>query len=199
MKRSPAALVALPLAGALVLTGCGGQAPTPPTSSSTTATSSPTTTSPPSATSAPTTTAPTTDPNNPAAARAHTSAGAEAFVKHFYAQLNVAWSKPEAGLISVLSLPTCKTCANFEREAAKSVSNTERVMGQSVILDTVETSDATNPAKLTVVATGYQPKSIVVDAAGKTVQTLQRQRLRTLVTVQWSADGWRLAEIQSIT
>lgn len=93
---------------------------------------------------------------------------------------------------------TCKTCANFEQEAAKSVTKNERVIGQSIVLDTVDTSDATNPAKMTVLAIGYQPKTIVVDARGKTVQTLQRERVRTLVPVQWGAVGWRLGEIQSV-
>ena len=150
--------------------------------------------------SAPTTstTSPTTDPNIPTAARAPTIAGAEAFVRYFYSQLNVAWSKPQAGLISSLSATTCKTCANFEREAAKSVAKNERVTGQSIVLTSVDTSDATNPAKLTVLAIGYQPKAIVVDAKGKTVQTLQRERVRTVVTVQWGSGGWRLSEIQSV-
>ena len=137
-------------------------------------------------------------PNIPVAARAHTPAGAEAFVRYFFDQLNVAWSKPQAGLISVLSAPTCKTCANLEAEAAKSVAKKERVVGQSIVLDSVDTSDATNSAKMTVLAIGYQPKTIVVDATGKTVETLPRERVRTLVTVQWDAHGWRLGEIQSL-
>jgi Family of unknown function (DUF6318) len=182
----------------MLLAGCGGDGK-PQASSSSTASTSPTTTAAP-ITPAPTTStaSQTTDPNIPAAARDHTPAGAEAFVRYFYSQLNVAWSKPQAGLISSLSATTCKTCVNFEREAAKSVAKNERVIGQSIVLTSVDTSDATNPAKLTVLAVGYQPKAIVVDAKGKTVQTLQRERVRTAVTVQWVSGGWRLAEIQSV-
>ena len=169
------------LAASMVLAACGGGAK--PDASSTS-------TSPSTSTSAPTvsvssTTAPTIDPNIPAAARAHTPAGAEAFVRYFYAQLNLAWSKPQAGLISGLSSPTCKTCSNFEEEAAKSVAKNERVVGQSIVLDTVGTSDASNPAKMTVLAIGYQPKTIVVDSSGKTVQTLQRESVRTPELWTW--------------
>jgi predicted lipid-binding transport protein (Tim44 family) len=182
------------LAASMVLAACGGAKPD--------SSASRTTGSPPTATAtAPTTSASptaTADPNIPAAARAHTPAGAEAFVRYFYAQLNLAWSKPQAGLISGLSSPTCKTCSNFEEEAAKSVAKNERVVGQSIVLDTVGTSDASNPAKMTVLAIGYQPKTIVVDSSGKTVQTLQRESVRTLVTVQWHDVGWRLGEIQSV-
>lgn len=51
---------------------------------------------------------------------------------------------------------------------------------------------------MTVLAIGYQPKSRVVDAAGKTVQTLRRERVRSQVTMQWGATGWRISEIQSL-
>ena len=190
VKKTPVAI----LAASILLAACGGSAK--PDASSTS-------TSPSTSTSAPTvsvssTTAPTIDPNIPAAARAHTPAGAEAFVRYFYSQLNIAWSKPQAGLISGLSVKTCKTCANFEQEAQKSVSKSERVIGQSIILANVSTSDATNPAKMTILAIGQQPKTVVVDALGKTVETVQLERVRTLVTVQWGANGWRLGEIQSV-
>ena len=168
--------MAVPLAASLLLAACGGDAK-PGASPSSTSTSSPATTAPP------TTASPTTDPNIPVAARAHTPAGAEAFVRYFYSQLNVAWSKPQAGLISVLSAPTCKTCVNFEAEALKSVATKERVVGQSIVLDSVDTSDATNPAKMTVLAIGYQPKTIVIDASGKTVEALPREHVRTLASI----------------
>jgi Family of unknown function (DUF6318) len=178
-----------------LLSACSGGAKPDPSAS----TSSPTTsTSAPSSSVSPTTASPTIDPNIPAAARAHTPAGAEAFVRSFYSQLNIAWSKPQAGLISGLSAKTCKTCANFEQEAQKSVSKNERVIGPSIILANVSTSDATNPAKMTVLAIGYQPQTIVVDARGKTVQTLKRETVRTLVTVQWDSERWRIGEIQSV-
>ena len=196
MKRTSAAL----LAASILLAGCGGDTKPDGSSSSTTSSSPTTTTSSPTTSSSPspTTSGPTADPNIPAAARANTPAGAEAFVRYFYGQLNLAWSKPQAGLISGLSATTCKTCANFEAEAVKSVTKNERVIGQSVVLDTVDTSDATNPAKMTVLAIGFQPKTIVVDALGKTVQKLQRESVRTLVTVQWEGVRWRLGEIQSV-
>ena len=195
MKKYPAALLACPLAASMLLAGCGGDAK-PDASSGTTA--SPATTAKPTPTSATTTTSPATDPGIPAAARANTPEGAAAFVRYFYGQVNIAWSRPQAGLISSLSAATCKTCANFERESVANVAKKTRVIGQSIVLETVDTSDATNTAKMTVLAIGYEPASIVVDASGNTVQTLQRERVRTLVTVQWDAAGWRLGEIQSI-
>jgi predicted lipid-binding transport protein (Tim44 family) len=190
VKKTSAALLAVPLAASLLLTACGGEAKPGAIASSPTATAKGTAASP--------TPTSKTDPNIPAAARAHTPAGAEAFVRYFYSQLNIAWSRPKAGLISSLSAATCKTCGNFEQEAAKSVNKNERVIGQSIVLSSVDTSDATNSGKMTVLAIGYQPKTVVVDAKGKPVQTLRRERVRTLVTVRWNTVGWRVDEIQSV-
>jgi hypothetical protein len=194
-QKLPTPLLVMLAVTSTLLTGCGG--PTPEPSAPTTA-SSPRTTSAAPTPNSPTPATPTKDPNIPAAALAHTSAGAEAFVRYFYSQLNLAWSKPQAGLISRLSETTCKTCANFEREATKSVTKDERVVGQSIILGTVKTSDVTNPDKLTVVTIGHQPKTVVVNAKGNIVQELKQERVRTSVTVQWVDKAWRLREIQNL-
>ena len=87
-KRFSAGLLAVPLAAALLLAGCGGDVKPDASATSTPTSSSPT--SPTITTAPPTTAVPTADPNIPAAARAHTPAGAAAFVRYFYEQLNVA-------------------------------------------------------------------------------------------------------------
>ena len=83
VRQSLAALVAVPLGASMVLAGCGGD--TKPLASSPTSTSSSSTsTAATSTTSAsPTTAVAPADPDIPAAARAHTNAGAEAFVRYF--------------------------------------------------------------------------------------------------------------------
>src|SRR5450759_207227 len=83
------------LAASMVLAACGGGAKPGPSSSRTTG-SPPTPTAPAPTVSVSSTTAPTIDPNIPAAARAHTPAGAEAFVKYFFERLNAAWTAPHA-------------------------------------------------------------------------------------------------------
>lgn len=125
-------LTAAGLIAAGALAGCSGAAGTsqgtttathelPPATPGTSAASP---TSPPAATTSttsPTTAAPTATstaaPAIPAAARAHTPEGAEAFTRYFIDQVNVAWTTPKTGLISALSLPTCKSCASLEAEA----------------------------------------------------------------------------------
>ncbi|MEP7193673.1 MAG: hypothetical protein ABI903_12495, partial [Actinomycetota bacterium] len=76
MKRNSAALMALPLAASLLLAGCGGNGKPQASSSGNTA-SLPATTAAPTPSASPTPTgSQAIDPNIPAAARAHTPAGA---------------------------------------------------------------------------------------------------------------------------
>ena len=193
VKRTSAAL----LAATILLAACGGDAkPGTPSSSSTT--SSPTTTAPAPTTSAsPTTTSrPTTDPNIPAAARAHTPAGAAAFVKYFHDQLNVAWGQPRAGLLAALSLPGCKTCTALEGSAAKNVRTHQRMSGDSVRIDSADPGSKEANGDQTVVFTGAQLKTSVVDSNGHKVRDIPAAEIRSVATSRWTASGWRISEIQ---
>ncbi|MHB1473842.1 MAG: DUF6318 family protein [Dermatophilaceae bacterium] len=193
MKRTSAVLVAVPLAVSTLLAGCGGDAK-PGASSSSTSTSSPTTTPAPTTPSAsPTTTAsPTTDPNIPAAARAHTPAGAEAFVRYFYSQLNVAFGQPKAGLVSALSDPTCKTCLAFEGTAADLASKRQHYRGDAFALESVGSIGESE-----VLVVGTQPPGAVVDTNGSVVKSrTEAQSVKFSVTVAWISQGWRISEIR---
>ena len=105
---------------ALLLGACSSADPTPPpstrssasvatTSGGTSPTSSATSTTPPA--SATTTAA--GDPDVPAAARANTAAGAEAFTAYFFAQVNLSYANAKPELMDSLVEPSCKTCAGF--------------------------------------------------------------------------------------
>ena len=164
-----------------------------------TGSSPPTTAKFPTTTTAPTTTAsPTaiaaskTDPNIPATARAHTPAGAEAFVRHFYAQLNIALTTAKAGLISTLSGTTCKTCTAFEGIADSLASKRQHYQGEAFVVRTVASIDESE-----VLVVGEQPRGAVVDNKGSVVKSrTQAQLIKFSVTVHWSPETWRIREIQ---
>lgn len=196
MKKISAALLAGPLAASMLLTACGEDTK-PDASPSSTATSSSTAvaTSTPTETTASPTAGPKTDPNIPAAARARTPAGAEALVRYFHDQLNVAWGKPQAGLLAPLSLPGCKTCSTLEDTAANMVEKNERVRGDTVRIDSVAAAATESNGDQTVVITGAQLKTSVF-ANGKKVRDIPADRLRLLATARWTSDGWRIREIK---
>jgi hypothetical protein len=195
--KTSAALMALPLAATMLLAGCGGGDTKPQASSTSSIGSSPTATAAPTTTTSPT--SPATrpiDPNIPAAARAHTPAGAAAFVKYFHDQLNVAWGTPRAGLLAPLSLPSCKTCSTFESTAASMVPKHQRMLGDTVRIDSADPGAAESNGDQTVVVTGAQLKTSVVDSNGKKVRDIPGDRLRLLAMTRWAASGWRVSEIK---
>jgi hypothetical protein len=192
VKKTSAALLAIPLAASMLLTGCGGDSK-PDASPSSTATSAPTTTPAPTTSVSPTPTATrTTDPNIPAAARAHTPAGAGAFTKYFYSQLNIAWGKPQAGLISNLSTATCKTCANLEASAVDLASKHQRYRGDVFAVATVA-----SVSKSEILVVGEQPPGAVIDSKGSVVKSKTKaQKTKFIVAIQWSSGAWHINEIK---
>lgn len=159
VKKTSVAL----LAASLLLAGCGGGAkpdPSPSTSSPATSASVPT------VSNSPTTATPTIDPNIPAAARAHTPAGAEAFVRYYFERLNVAWTAPRAGILSPLCQASSKACAAYEKTAARLVKEGHRYDGNPVTVKFIGVLDATNPGKFEVLANLLQEHRNEIDGAG---------------------------------
>jgi Family of unknown function (DUF6318) len=191
LKKSPAAPLAVLLASSLLLAGCGDSTKPSPAPSSTPA-SSPSTTAAPTPSASPTPAKATTDPNIPAAARAHTPAGAEAFVRYFYSQLNIAWSEPKAGLILSLSAKTCKTCAAFEGSAVDLASKHHHYRGEVFDVATVASVGDSE-----ILVAGEQPPGAVIDSAGTVVKRkIKAQKGKFVVAVEWSSGGWRVNEIK---
>ena len=178
--------MAVPLAASLLLAACGVDAK-PGASSSSTSTSSPTTSAPP------TTASPTTDPNIPVAARAHTPAGAEAFVRYFYSQLNIAWTAPRAGILSPLCLPSAIACAANEKTATRLVNEGHRYDGNPVTVKVTAALDSTSTNRLDVLANVVQERRSEIDAAGKTYVTDELKDLRLDFELLYTGQAWSVA------
>jgi hypothetical protein len=196
VKRTSAALMAVPLAASMLLAGCGGDAK-PDTSSSSTPTSSSTTTAP-TTTAPPTSASPTVDPNIPAAARAHTPAGAEAFVRYFYTQLNVAWTKPSSGLISTLSSPSCKSCAALEATSVDLVKKGHRYDGPPVTIVSVGNIGEVSPGHPEVLVRFTQERRNVIDSSGHVVLTDQRKQGKFVAALGWLSSGWSVETVKAL-
>lgn len=201
MKKTSAVLLAVPLAASmLLLSGCGGD-------SKPTASTSNTTTSPPTATAAPTTTASptttttttrTTDPNIPAAARAHTPAGAEAFVRYYVERWNLAWTGPRAGILSPLCQASSKSCAANEETAARLKKTGHRYDGNPVTIKFIGVLDATDPNKYHVLANLVQERRSEIDTAGKIFLTDKREDFRVNVELLYAGNSWSVATMKTM-
>jgi Family of unknown function (DUF6318) len=198
VKKASVALLAVPLAASMLLTACGGDAK-PTASASSTTSSAATTTSAPTPSASPTTTATRApDPNIPAAARAHTPAGAEAFTKYFYSQVNIAWTKPKSGLIQALSSPDCKSCAALEATAAELVKMGQHYNGPPATLVSVDQLGEGVPGHPELLVRLTQEHRNVIDRTGRVVLTDQREPGKFVATLRWSGHGWSIETVKSL-
>ena len=193
MKRTSAAL----LAALLLLAACGGDKPDPPPSSS--AGASTTTTSPsPTTTSVTPTTGATTDPNIPAAARAHTPAGAAAFVRFFYSQLNLAWTAPRAGILSPLCQDSAIACTANEGTATRLAKEGHRYNGNPITIKSIGAFGSASQNQFGILANVVQEPRSEVDAAGKTYVTDERKNLRLHFELLYIDQAWSVASTKLV-
>jgi hypothetical protein len=150
-----------------------------------------------SATSSPSTTASTTTAASdiPAAARAHTPAGAEAFVRYFIDRVNYAWMTPEAGVIDALSQPACKSCADLERTARELLSDKQRYDRPAAAVDSVTALSPGDDGHQTVLFVGAQTESNIVNSMGNVVSTDPGQPSRRVFVLEWCSTHWCVSRI----
>jgi Family of unknown function (DUF6318) len=189
VKKTPVAI----LAASILLSACGGGAKPDPSSS----TASPTrSTTAPTASVSPTTAGTTIDPNIPAAARAHTPAGAEAFVRYFVERLNVAWTAPRAGILSPLCQASSKACAAYEKTATRLSSTGHRYNENPLTVGFIGPLGSASANHLDVLANVVQEPRSEVDSAGKTYITDQRKDLRLDFELFYIGQAWSVASIK---
>jgi len=135
-------------------------------------------------------------PEIPAAAREQTEAGAEAFVRFFFDQLNTAWTEPRAGLIESLSDPACKFCSLSENDAAYLVAEKQRY--ERVPAEVLEVEAFVGaPAGQQYLAAKIDQKNVrILDQAGEVVGTDQHKVIDRNVALVWSVDRWLMLEVE---
>ena len=186
------AYAACGLVVALALAGCTGGGDDPPVSGSTTSRGSTTSSATTSSTSSTTNSSPTTATVDiPAAARAHTPKGAEAFVKFFLEQAALAWTRPDATLIMPLSDPGCLSCKDLQKTASELVTKGQRYRSSPIsIQSVVAVGGFKDQTHVHVQMT--QKKVDVIDSQGAVVLTDPYQKLTRTVGLVWKGDSWRL-------
>ncbi len=179
--------------GAVALAGCdsGGDDPVvspTPTASSTSAS--------PSASSSPSPTPSSTGPDIPAAARAHTPAGAEAFLRFYFDQINVAYMKPQPRLLSSLSTPDCEFCRRSEATAAELAKARQRYSTRPVSVKTASSFGGAPAGGQYLHLVFVQHGAKVVDSAGVVVDTDSRLTAEANAALRWEAGAWKLQGIE---
>jgi hypothetical protein len=192
MKSRPAASLAVLLAASLLLAGCGGTKPDASPSSPATPAASPSTAAAPAPTASPKAT-PKTDPNIPAAARAHTPAGAEAFTRYFINRWNVAWTVPRSGILSPLCQTSALACTAFERTATRLSKEDHRYDGNPVTIKFIGVIDRTGRNQLGVLANLVQERRSEIDRSGKVLLTDKREDFQLHFQLLYTTRGWSVS------
>lgn len=132
----------------------------------------------------------------PAAARQNTAAGAMAFTEFFFEQLNVAYTKPDAGLIPVLSSTACKSCTALQAGAVDLIAKGHRMKSGPVApLQKLARSDASPPTETWVAFTLTQLDTPVIDRSGAVVERQKPSSVPKIASVVWEEDGWKMRGI----
>jgi hypothetical protein len=131
----------------------------------------------------------------PVAARAHTPEGAEAFVKFYLDQVNVAWTLPRTGLLMPLSEDGCLSCKAFEKTAQDLVSKGHRYARSPATFEQFTAFDGAPPGKQYVRVLGTQHKVDIVDPRGKVVSTDPRKSMAVSALTVWKEDRWLLYDM----
>ena len=181
--RGAVALAAASMVGVAALAGCNGGDPPGKNTTSTSTTSTPT----------PSTT--TLSTGIPEAAKQKTKAGAEAFVRYFFDAQSRAWRTPDDKVLPPLCLPTTTTCSGFQEVATDLVRAKHRFDRRPVVVDSV-TAVSMPSMTVVVLMKGRQVAAREVDAAGKVYYTNPVSNLSLGFTLAWTADRWRVQQIQ---
>lgn len=179
---------------ALALVGCNGGEPQAEGSSTTTsasASSTTTTTAPSSPTTKPT---PTASVSIPAAARAHTEGGAEAFARFFIEVANHSQTSADSSRLRAISEPSCEGCDVYadladEMRAKKQRTDVGALSVAGVLVRPGSTGDVVVMDLLL-----HEKASKVLDQNGSTVQSFGASKLTLRTTTAWRSDRWRITQ-----
>ncbi|WP_457253099.1 DUF6318 family protein [Pedococcus sp. P5_B7] len=189
-----AALSLLVACGVGALTGCTSGADDPPATGNGTAVTGATTTASPNS-SPPTTTTTSTITTSaavqiPEAARAHTKAGAEAFVRFFVEQSNVASMTADISILPALSDPSCKSCGALQGAVAELKAKGRHYATEPVSVSRVKAIDGAPAGQQFVRLQLVQNLADVVDASGTKVSTDPEAKLARTTSLKWMGDKW---------
>lgn len=185
---------------ALLAAGCGGDGTAAaPTAAGPSGPSSKTPTSSPSATTG-VSTSPTSAPRAtasvsvPAAARANTPEGAEAFARFYYQEAGRAYVTTETSGIEALSLAECTGCGAMIRAVRQMQQAGEHFEEPSLQIKLVRTPIQVDGLTRVEVA-GTEKAVRVLDSSGKVVRSTSRGVFTFRTDLAWRAGTWRVQRL----
>jgi hypothetical protein len=101
--------------------------------------------------------------------------------------------------VDPLSTTKCKTCTTLEDTAAGMVAKRQRILGNTARIDSADPGERDMNGDQSVVVTGAQLATSVVDSKGQKVRDIPAAKIRFLATTRWTDIGWRVREVKVLT
>ncbi len=134
----------------------------------------------------------------PAAARAHTPAGAEAFVRYFNDVYTAALTKPDATLLPMLCDTNSKSCAAFQKTATELVIDGRRYRSAPLTLRSV-TSVKGPSGDFEVLVGGQQNLVDIVDSNGTVISTDPQRSFEFMYYPRWAGSTWVMHDVKLVS
>jgi hypothetical protein len=128
----------------------------------------------------------------PAAARAQTVAGGQAFVEYYYATLNSVLQTPKVGVLPELAVPSCEFCKNNEKLVGQLVAGEDRYDSNPIQVVGLAPMDGAPNNQQYYSATSNQVGAWIIDKSGKKLQRDKQAAQPISIAVVWGNGVWRL-------
>ncbi len=136
--------------------------------------------------------------DTPPAAKAHSKAGAEAFVRAYFAAFNQAWTTPTAAYLGSYGAPSCKSCAASLATAAELVAKKHRYDGAPATIKSVDAIYDRQNDVYRVKVSAVQERRNIVSFAGRVISKDPRQPSTLEVALVWFGDRWKIATVKRV-
>jgi hypothetical protein len=142
-------------------------------------------------------TAPPSGPALPAAAKATTNAGAEAFVNHWFASYNHALANLNSDELTPISDPACVFCQRAKSTIENLKTNHRTVSGGETTIANVKLIRGNSgPAGMRLDCTYDQKASSILDGTGaKITNGAAKKTGHMLVAIKWTGKQWTMLDI----
>lgn len=184
--------VAVATAAMFAVAGCNGGGDDPTASATPTATTSSTSSASPSASTS-LTPSPSASMEVPVAARANTDDGAIAFVRFYFEQVNLAYTKPDTSLLPGLATKACTSCTGLQDGVAEIAAKEQRMKSDLVAPISAATIATEAPRGQTWVRFKLTQLTVpVIDKSGKELEGQKASSVGKIVSVIREGDQWRV-------
>lgn len=127
----------------------------------------------------------------PPEARKHTPEGAVSFARYYLSQLNVAWTKPDDGVLPPLAESGCLSCKDLQSTAVELVAKGHRYRTNPITIRSAALlGDESGQTQVRVQMT--QNRVDIINAQGGIVSTDAKKDFARTVAVVWRGNGWLL-------